>query len=400
MLTLTHPASIARAMTPQLRAVMHAQPLINSKRQHGGMRVVIDNRSCGEDDVRAALELVSELNAGAALPLVVAFADPDMPISLAGWQPPPNTFPEFHGEWVRITPIRQLLARGHFPAWCLNGTPGRTLEPVLADSLAYTISGGVPGSTADHSPLPGKPKIRTGVHTHAEADVLFAKGFQFVAGWPLVAPPPQGKFRRAGSRMVAMRLLQMVQADADVDDLEDMFERDFGLAFKLLRFINSAANGLSIQVESLQQAVLLLGYARLKRWLALLVLASSEDPNQLPLMGFSLRRAFFIERLHWLQTHAVDADEPFMTGLFSLLDRIFAQPFEELLSQMRLPDAVTQSLSGGDGPYGPLLRLAAAVEADDTVAIHACAAALHLDDADVNRALLQSIRDADRVELG
>jgi EAL and modified HD-GYP domain-containing signal transduction protein len=380
-------------------AVLRAYPLINARREYGGTRIVIDNRSVGEEDLCATLGLLAETNAEPLHPLLIAFADERMPFSLQEWEPPANTFPEFHGEWVRQPAVRHMMAGSSYPRWCLNGAPGAPLEPALRDSLAYTVAGGVPGSAADHFCVTGKSRIRTGVRAQSDADAVFARGVNWVAGWPLPAPPPPGQLRRAGSRVLAIRLLRLAQTDADIGEIEAVFRQDFGLAFKLLRFINSAANGLSIQVDSLQQAVMILGYARLTRWLALLVLASSEDPNQRPLMALSLRRGYFMERIGRQLVKEINVEELFMTGLFSLLDRIFAQPFEELLEQVNLPDAVSSALLNQGEPYGSLLKLAQAIEGEDPTAIRASAQLLGLKEVDVNRALLLAIRDADQIEL-
>ena len=67
---------------------------------------------------------------------------------------------------------------------------------------------------------------------------------------------------------------------------------------------------------------------------------------------------------------------------------------------MHLPETVADSLSGHGEPYGPLLRLAEAIEGDDAGAIRTCARLLGLGECDVNRALLPAICDADEVEPG
>ncbi|MBL0125128.1 MAG: HDOD domain-containing protein [Betaproteobacteria bacterium] len=385
-------------MTPnQPRAVLHAYPLINAKHQYGGMRIVIDNRSVDENDVRETLALVSEVNADATYPLIVAFADDCLPFSLGTWQPPANTLPEFRGEWLTLPAARDMLSGGNYPLWCLNAETERQLDPALLKTLRFTVSPNASGTA--HIPTAGKAKVRTGLRTHADAAMVFAQGIDWVAGWPLQLTATLGKKHRSDNRAIVLRLLQLAQNDADISELEDLLKQDAGLAFKLLRTINSAANGLSTQVQSFQHAVMLLGYKRLTRWLAVLLLASSEDPNQLPLMNLSLRRGFFMERIGMLLFDDINRDEPFMTGLFSLLDLIFAQPLGELLDRLYLPEAVSDTLRNHGEPYGAMLRLTEAIEGDDAEAIRACTNVLGLTAADVNRALLLSIRDTDRVEL-
>ena len=379
--------------------VLLAQPLVNFRRQFGGMRVLIDNDGVSDQDLAHTLALVSEIEATAAFPRILAFGAEALPASLANWQPPRNTMPELRGDWLPLTNVCDMLAAAKYPPWCVGGLPASTLDPALQLSLRYMVLTAVAGPPIPCPALIGKARIGTGIRSHADADAWFAKGNKWVAGWPLHMVAVPGKTRRTESRAIVLRLLQLLQANADIGDLELLLEQDVSLAFKLLRFINSAANGLSLQVQSLRHAVMVLGYQRLNRWLSLLLLASNEDPNLLPVMGISLRRAFFLERIGKPLFSDVDPDELFITGLFSLLDVIFSQPFDELLEKIHLPDAVSDSLRNHSDPYGGLLHLAQMIEGDDPVAIRDAIQVLGLVEADVNRALLLAIRDADELSL-
>jgi|GEM_PF-403854 len=389
-------------MTPQ-QAILRARPLINAKRQYGGMRVVIDNFLVDDDDVRNTLALLAEEETAAQHPLIVAFSCERMPTPLQDWQPGANTYPELHGDWLSLSVTRDLLASAKYPLWCLNGVSGAPLDPALTKSLTYIVAtaasahcgGAIPSSQA------GKSRVYTGVGSRVDADAVFAKGGQWIAGWPMLAnaAPPAIKPRNAEGRASAFRLLAMVQTNADICEIEAVLKLDPALAFKLLRLINSAANGLSLQVQSLSHAVVILGYQRLARWLAVLAMSSNDDPNFKPVMGISLRRAYFMERIGKLLFSEVDPYELFITGLFSLLDVIFTQPFEELLEKMYLPDAVADSLDRRGEPYGLLLSLAEAMEGDDAGVIRDLTQLLGLSTADVNRALLMAIRDTDLVAM-
>jgi EAL and modified HD-GYP domain-containing signal transduction protein len=54
--------------------------------------------------------------------------------------------------------------------------------------------------------------------------------------------------------------------------------------------------------------------------------------------------------------------ELFICGVFSLLDRMMAQPFDELLKSVPVPEGVRQALVDQAGPYQPFLELVRAVE--------------------------------------
>ncbi|MEQ1515454.1 MAG: HDOD domain-containing protein [Usitatibacteraceae bacterium] len=378
---------------PHQRAVVHAHSLINAKRQYGGMRIVIDNRGVSEADLSATLHMVSEANADATHPLIVAFTDASALIALQGWQPPPNAYPEFNHDWLAQAEARAMLVEGKFPHWSLNGTPAEALDAALKKSLVYSVGPGAGKRIA------GKASVRTGVRTHVDADTAFGLGIDWIAGWPLQAPDTSGNRRSGDNRTITIRLMQLAQSDADISEIDKLLRQDSALAFKLLRSINSAAVGLSVQVQSFQHAVMILGYQRLARWLAVLLMSSGDGPNQLPLSKLALRRGFFVERIVRLVFAEGNPDEPFMVGLFSLLDLILGRPFSELLGQLHLADAVANSLRDHGEPYGPLLKLAEAIESDDAVAIREYTQSLGLDSGDVNRAVLMAIRDADRVEL-
>ena len=156
-------------MTTQ-QAVLRALPLINAKRQYGGMRIVIDNVSVDDSEVRNTLALMAETDAAAQNPLIVAFECKRLPASLHRWEPPANTYPEFHGEWLSLPVARDILSNGKYPLWCLAGATGAPLDPALSKSLVYTVANAASeNSFGTSSSLPaGKSRIHTGAvsYTH------------------------------------------------------------------------------------------------------------------------------------------------------------------------------------------------------------------------------------------
>ena len=55
-------------------------------------------------------------------------------------------------------------------------------------------------------------------------------------------------------------------------------------------------------------------------------------------------------------------DNLFITGAFSLLDRLLGAPMDKVLEEMSLPDRISDALLGQDGAYTPFLKLARACE--------------------------------------
>ena len=96
---------------------------------------------------------------------------------------------------------------------------------------------------------------------------------------------------------VIVELIHRVDNEEPIDKLEATLKRDPSLAFKLLRYINSPAFGLRVEVSSFRHAIMLLGYQRLKRWLALLLATASKDVNLRPVMFAAVRRGLLMEEL-------------------------------------------------------------------------------------------------------
>ena len=94
-----------------------------------------------------------------------------------------------------------------------------------------------------------------------------------------------------------------------------------------MRYINSPAFGLRVEISSFRHAIMMLGYQRLKRWLALLLATAGKDSNLKPVMFAAVRRGLLMEELVRCVGDEEMRNEMFICGVFSLLDRMFKQPF-------------------------------------------------------------------------
>jgi EAL and modified HD-GYP domain-containing signal transduction protein len=287
---------------------------------------------------------------------------------------------------------------------------GRPLAPVAPEVLAC-FSHALVEATEDRrgaaAPAPGVRQVSTvqaGVRTAADAESAFQRGAIAVQGWPFDDPLPAATARGkvATDIQVVMELIQGVDREAPVSQLEAVLRRDPTLAFRLLRYLNSPAFGLSAEVTSFGHAIMMLGYARLKRWLALLLASSSKGANARPLLFAAVRRGLVMEELARGQGDAEMRGEMFICGVFSLLDRLLQQPFAELLRSVPVPERVRQTLLAepgeAGGPYGPTLELVRAIERESLFDIRECSERLLLGPGEVNRALLAALRQAQQLD--
>ena len=180
--------------------------------------------------------------------------------------------------------------------------------------------------------------VQAGITSIEEMELSFRKGAVAVLGWPIDNVIDQSsKPADQPALQVIVQLIDQLHREEEIDDLEDTLKRDPPLAFKLMRYINSPAFGLSVEISSFRHAIMILGYQRLKRWLALLLATASKDPNMKPVMFAAVRRGLIMEELAKVSGNEEARNELFICGVFSLLDRMFKQPFSELLKTIPVP---------------------------------------------------------------
>jgi EAL and modified HD-GYP domain-containing signal transduction protein len=240
--------------------------------------------------------------------------------------------------------------------------------------------------------------VQNGVTNVADMEAAFRRGATAVLGWPIDDAIQSGARKAEQPSLQAIVLLiDQVHKEADIEDLEGTLKRDPALAYKLLRYINSPAFGLSVEISSFRHAIMVLGYQRLKRWLALLLATASKDPNMRPVMFAAVRRGLLMEEISRGSSDEMRS-ELFICGVFSLLDRMFNQPFSELLKTIPVPERVFQALVDGTGPYEPYFRMIKAIEGTTLDEIREASEGLMMAQQDINNALLKAIAAASQLD--
>ncbi|MGE0311051.1 MAG: EAL and HDOD domain-containing protein [Lautropia sp.] len=206
------------------------------------------------------------------------------------------------------------------------------------------------------------PYAQDGVTSIELMEKCFAKGAQSVLGWPMQdVMSHRTRDSSAPDYLAIMQLIGMADRGEDPPKMEAVIRRDPAIAYRLLRYINSAGFGLSVEVQSFRHAIMMLGYKKLKRWLALLLATSSKDANMRPVMLASFRRGLFLEHLLGVDDETT-RDEVFILGVFSLLDKLMKKPFEELLGNLAVPERVYETLVEKRGQFVPYLGIVEAIE--------------------------------------
>lgn len=196
-----------------------------------------------------------------------------------------------------------------------------------------------------------------------------------------------------------LQLMDMVRKNTDVRQIEALLKRDAALSYKLLTYINSAGFGLGTEIQSLRHAVTMLGYSPLYRWLSVLLTTASTSMQSPVLMQTAVIRGRFAELLGKSFLPKNEAENLFVAGMFSLLDRLVGLPMDEILESIPLSEQVTEALLTRQGIYGPFLSLAEACECNNHAAIGALADSLFISAGQVNEAHLSALSWAQSLKL-
>jgi EAL and modified HD-GYP domain-containing signal transduction protein len=207
----------------------------------------------------------------------------------------------------------------------------------------------------------GVRPIANGVDSHLDHDRCTDAGFELFQGDFVCRPREIIGHSVPTASIGALRLAAGISAaDTSVDELEKAISLDPGLSLRLLRFVNSAAFSLRHQVNSVRQAIALLGARTVRQWAMLLVL-SGIDEQRGPLLITALSRGRTCEAIA-RRLGADDLDAYFFTGMLSVVDALLDKPMEEAVADLPLSEDVIAALVDRAGGKGRTLTMAEACE--------------------------------------
>ena len=236
------------------------------------------------------------------------------------------------------------------------------------------------------------------VETREEFNACRDLNVDYYQGYYFAKPETLSMKRMDPSAQLLFHIFGLATGNAEPQKLEASFRQDVALSYNLLRYINSVGFGLAHKIESIRQALVILGSAKLVRWITLLMY-STTNRGLAPqaLFRSALLRARLAEMLGAARLGAAHQDPLFMTGMFSLLDVMLGMPLADILKNLVLPQPVSSALIAGSGPYAPYLALAEACEAADLSQVDALAQGLGLSSADLARTQLEALAWVEQV---
>jgi EAL and modified HD-GYP domain-containing signal transduction protein len=230
------------------------------------------------------------------------------------------------------------------------------------------------------------------VETHEAFEFCNHLGFDYFQGFFFCQPHIVKGQRIPPNRLVTLRLLAKLQDPVtSIRELETLISQDVALSYKLLRSLNSAFYNLPRKIESIHQALVMLGNQWLKIWASMLLLSSIHNKPQ-ELMQMAMVRAKMCELL--ATAKRLSAKEIFFTtGLFSVLDALMDQPMEDVLNALPLTQEVNDALLRHEGTLGGVLQCVLNYERGNWDAVQR----MGLQQGEITQAYLEAIAWANQV---
>lgn len=194
------------------------------------------------------------------------------------------------------------------------------------------------------------------VETREEFEMCRELGFDYFQGY-FFCQPERLRARRPGvNHTSTLRLMTRLQDDTcSFDEIQSLIGNDAALSVRLLRFVNSPFCGVGREVNSVRDALSLVGLTLVRRWVTLMLMSRLGEGKSSELINVALVRGRTCELLgEGCAEH--DPGEYFTVGLFSIMDALFDQPMGQAVEALPLNPSIKSALCKSEGVLGATLE--------------------------------------------
>lgn len=220
-------------------------------------------------------------------------------------------------------------------------------------------------------------------------------GFHLFQGYFFAKPVILSGRSVQPSAQVLIKLLGLIAADAEIEELEEVLKHAPDLTLRLLRLANSAAFNRAHKVTTVRSAILMLGRLQLSRLVQIMLFAqhSGNSIARDPIIQTAAVRGRLMEGMAAALGWANIRDQAFMVGMLSLADTLFGQSRPDVLALLNLEQSLQEALLTYTGRLGALLRLVETSERPDGGNILSQMTKLGLSDFDqFNRSQVEALK--------
>ncbi|MDR3294215.1 MAG: HDOD domain-containing protein [Clostridiales Family XIII bacterium] len=223
--------------------------------------------------------------------------------------------------------------------------------------------------------------------------IALRMGFHYFQGYYFSKPVIVEGRSLQPSAINRLRIFQLaMKPEFEFQDLAEVIRQDVSLSYRLLRLVNSAYFAFGGPVENIQQALVILGSAEIKKWVALMCLLDANPDKTVELTRMSLVRARFLELVAARLGREKESETLYLMGMFSLMDVIMDCPMEEILRQIHIDKKISAPLIEETGEYYELLLIIRDYERGDFEGAFQKGSRFGLQQADMANAYMEAIQ--------
>jgi EAL and modified HD-GYP domain-containing signal transduction protein len=197
------------------------------------------------------------------------------------------------------------------------------------------------------------------VETEEEFVWATSLGYKLFQGYFFAKPVTLQKKRGAVVFTSYARLLTELNRPngANFDTCAKIVYSDATLTYGILKKVQRLVYYRGNLITAIGQALVMMGADEVRRWVLLVMARDNNMTYSDELVRQAYLRGTFAQKLMRQGYHRADAENGFVVGMFSLLDKILDVSMEEVLEDIKLPAEIAHALLGeADNYYSRLLQ--------------------------------------------
>ncbi|HZK53413.1 MAG TPA: HDOD domain-containing protein [Desulfosporosinus sp.] len=235
------------------------------------------------------------------------------------------------------------------------------------------------------------------VETRDEFEQALHMGYSYFQGYYFHKPVVISGKAIPMFKLNYLRLMgEINNPNVDFDKITSFIKGDVSLSYNLLKFINSSVFCFKTKINSIKQALVLLGLSEVRKWASMMVLQNLGEDKPNALIVNSVVRATFGEALALKTTLKHQASNIFLMGMFSLIDAFLDRPLVDVLAELPLTNEIKKALLGEDNTIRGFLDIIIAYEKGDWVDFSIHANKMNINESEVPNLYLKALASANQ----
>ena len=205
-----------------------------------------------------------------------------------------------------------------------------------------------------------KTMLAEKVETQLEVEYAKRLGCSYMQGYFFAKPLLMTHKANTPMAKTFLHILGLVYSpDPDYEEIAAVISTDVVLTIRLLRLINLMYGNSGNKISTIHQALVMLGFEKLKEWIYLVGLQRLQKDTPDELIRLALFRAKFCESVSKVVPGAyIHRKEMYLMGLMSIVaGTTDEKSINSVMKELPVTDEIKNGLIGVDGLYGDVFRL-------------------------------------------